>query len=144
MGFLRRMNPFGKLSNMRQPTAEQLQAMSVLEAVGQVMICQSWDEATATFSRYSDELGQPDVEQIVDALKATFADDAYTVALIEEKAKLIAIHRTQGLPAILTHPPVKLKEPPGSLRLIARVGKMRSIEEAESSGKELIELMSRR
>jgi len=146
MGFLQRMNPFGRDSgkHQTQPNADQVQAMGVFEAVGQIMICQSWDEAIATFSRYSDELRQPDTQQIVDALKDTFKDDAYTVALIEEKAKLIAIHRERGLRAILSHPPVKLKEPPSSLHLIARIGKMRSLEEAQGSGKELLELMSRR
>ena len=113
----------------------------ILEAVTQVLICESWDELLAAFTRYSTQLQSTDVKNVLDALRETFKDDGYTTALIEERAKLLALHRAKGIASVIKHPAMRLKEPTSTLKLFARIGRLKSVADAEAAGKDLTRLL---
>ena len=127
-----------------EETVYREEGQPILEAVTQVMICGSWDELLAVFTRYSGKLRSPEVDKVVEALGETFKDDAYTAPLIKERAELLALHRNNGIRAILQHPAMRLKEPTDTLRLFARIGKLKSVAEAESAGPDLAKFFQSR
>jgi hypothetical protein len=127
-----------------KPAQNAANAQPILEAVTQVMICASWDELLCVFTKYSTELRAPDVEGIVDALRHSFEDDAYTLALIAERANILALHKKHGIQAVLKHPSVSLKEPTSSLRFFAKIGSLKSADEAQAAAKELKRISGQR
>lgn len=105
-----------------------------LEAVSQVMICESWDELLAVFVRYAQELKSPIAAKWVRGMREAFRGDVYTSVLIEQRAGLIDLHRKKGIIAILRHSEMTLSEPTSTLRLMSRISQLKSLAEVKATG----------
>jgi len=130
----------GILDSIRKAFNRNKDPQKVTKAVTEVMIVGSWDELLAVFVKYTSELRDSSAQDVVESFLHAFQDDAYTSNLIRERARIIALCRTQGISAVLQHPPVRLKEPTSNLRGIARLFNANTGEEAVGAIEDFIRL----
>lgn len=94
---------------------------TAMEAVTQLMICRTWEEMLSQFVKYSDELKTSDADEAIEDLLGIFKSDAYSCALIKERAKFVALHRKCGIREVLQHKAQAIKEPTEMMGLMAKM-----------------------
>ena len=137
MGFLENFRRLFGGSSRPQPLNSIGDGQPILEATMAFFTAPTWDELKYVTGAYWSSLSSSEGDGIIDALRRTFADDAYTLAFLKERSDLLARCRREGVDAVFRGTPQHLKQAPDTLQLFARIAAVRSNDEVNDAARDI-------